>query len=38
MPRETQAGVTDVWSVAAQAGATPQVFIPQAWSPSVVRD
>lgn len=37
MPRETEAGVTDVWSVAAQAGATPQVLIPQAWSPSVVR-
>ncbi|MGV8978131.1 MAG: hypothetical protein ACOH17_08815 [Cellulomonas sp.] len=38
MPRETEPGVTDVWSVAAQAGATPRVFIPQAWSPSVVRN
>ncbi|MFI2753392.1 hypothetical protein ACGIF2_08155 [Cellulomonas sp. P22] len=30
-------GVSDVWSVAAQADAQPTLFIPQAWSPAVVR-
>lgn len=39
MPREGdgEIGVSDVWSVAAQAGAVPTLFIPQAWSPAVVR-
>ncbi len=37
LPREDEAGVTDVWAVDAQDGAVPRLFIPQAWSPSVVR-
>jgi hypothetical protein len=37
LPRPTEAGVTDVWSLGLAAGATPTVLIPQAWSPSVVR-
>jgi hypothetical protein len=37
LPREGEAGVTDVWSLAASAGARPALFIQQAWSPTVVR-
>ncbi|NMR21342.1 PD40 domain-containing protein [Cellulomonas fimi] len=37
MPRVDEPGVTDVWSIAVAEGSTPGVFIPQAWSPSVVR-
>ena len=35
LPRD-QAGVTDVWSVDTYPGASPQLFIPEAWSPAVV--
>lgn len=37
LPREGQAGTTDVYSVGITADAQPSVFIPGAWSPSVVR-
>lgn len=37
MPREDEAGVTDVWSLDAGPAAVPQVLIPQAWSPAVIR-
>lgn len=37
LPRESEPGVTDVWSIPVAAGAAPSVFIPQAWSPAVVR-
>jgi hypothetical protein len=37
MPRTDQAGTTDVYSVGIAADAQPTVFIPGAWSPSVVR-
>lgn len=37
LPRADEPGVTDVWSLDTEAGATPSVFIEQAWSPSVVR-
>ena len=37
LPRDDQPGATDVWSIATTASATPAVFIPQAWSPAVVR-
>ena len=35
--RPDEPGVTDVWSLEARAGARPELFIEQAWSPSVVR-
>ncbi|MET0447764.1 MAG: hypothetical protein ABW004_05135 [Aeromicrobium sp.] len=37
LPREDEAGVSDVWRIDTRAGAEPSVFIEQAWSPSVVR-
>lgn len=37
MPREDVAGDTDVWALAADGSGEPTVFIPHAWSPSVVR-
>jgi hypothetical protein len=37
LPRTDQPGVTDVWSLAVDPAAVPQVFIPQAWSPAVIR-
>jgi hypothetical protein len=37
LPRQGQAGTTDVYSVGITAEAQPKVFIPGAWSPSVVR-
>lgn len=37
MPREGEAGTTDVWSVDARAGAEPVVLVPGAWSPAVAR-
>lgn len=37
LPRVDEPGVTDVWSIAVETGAQPAVFIPEAWSPSVVR-
>lgn len=35
--RADEPGVTDVWSLAAKAGARPELLLEQAWSPSVVR-
>lgn len=38
LPREgADAAVTDVWVVAVEGAAAPEVLIPQAWSPAVVR-
>lgn len=37
LPRPDEAGVTDIWSLDASAGATPEVFIPRGWSPAVIR-
>ncbi len=37
LPRAGQAGTTDVYSVGITADARPVLFIPGAWSPSVVR-
>lgn len=37
LPREGQAGTTDVYAVGITADAQPRVLIPGAWSPSVVR-
>ena len=38
LPRSgTQSAVSDVWTVPADGTGTPRLFIPQAWSPSVVR-
>ncbi|WP_116950076.1 TolB family protein [Jiangella endophytica] len=36
LPRDGEAGVSDVWAVPATGG-EPRVLIPQAWSPAVVR-
>lgn len=36
LPRDDEAGVSDVWAVPA-GGGTPEVLIPEAWSPAVVR-
>lgn len=36
LPRENEPGVSDVWAVPA-AGGAPEVLIPEAWSPAVVR-
>lgn len=37
LPRADEPGVTDVWSLDITTGAEPEVLIPQAWSPTVVR-
>lgn len=37
LPREDEAGVTDVWSLDVDPESRPVLFIPQAWSPTVVR-
>jgi hypothetical protein len=37
LPRPDEAGVTDVWALDLAPRSTPTLFIPQAWSPSVVR-
>jgi hypothetical protein len=37
LPREKETGVTDVWAIDTDPAAAPQLLIPQAWSPSVVR-
>lgn len=37
LPRTGVVGDSDVWSIAADGSADPTVFIPHAWSPSVVR-
>jgi hypothetical protein len=37
LPRTDEPGVTDVWSLDTTVAAEPQLFIEQAWSPSVVR-
>lgn len=38
LPRADEPGVTDVWSLGVTARAQPELFIPQAWSPAVVRE
>lgn len=37
LPRAGQAGVTDVWALDTAPSAKPRLFIPEAWSPAVVR-
>ncbi|MFT3877013.1 MAG: hypothetical protein QM708_11420 [Propioniciclava sp.] len=38
LPRADQAGVTDVWALSAtRPDATPELFLPQAWSPAIIR-
>lgn len=37
LARADQPGVTDVWSLRATPDAKPRLFIPEAWSPAVVR-
>lgn len=37
LPRPDQPGVTDVWALPTDASAPPQVLIPEAWSPAVIR-
>ncbi|MFD1717163.1 TolB family protein [Georgenia deserti] len=37
MTREADPGVSDVWSLDIDENASPELFLPQAWSPSVVR-
>lgn len=37
LPREGQAGATDIWSLAVAEGAVAEIFVPDAWSPAVVR-
>ena len=37
LPRDGAVGDTDVWSLAADGSDGPELFIPHAWSPSVVR-
>lgn len=37
LARPDEAGVTDVWSLNVESDARPELFIEQAWSPSVVR-
>ncbi|MGX1160601.1 hypothetical protein FBY31_1030 [Arthrobacter sp. SLBN-100] len=37
LPREGEAGDSDVWRIPADGGAGPRLYIEHAWSPSVVR-
>ena len=37
LPRDDEAGVTDVWSLDTSSDAQPRLLIEQAWSPTVVR-
>jgi hypothetical protein len=37
LPREGQAGDSDIWRISAAAGGRPELYIEHAWSPSVVR-
>lgn len=37
LPRTEETGVTDVWQLDTTGDATPQMFLEQAWSPSVIR-
>lgn len=37
VPRPDQPGVSDVWSLDTRADAQPELLIPEAWSPAVVR-
>lgn len=37
LARTGEAGVSDVWALGTASGATPELFIAQAWSPSVAR-
>lgn len=37
VPREESVGDSDVWSLAVDGSSAPAVFIPHAWSPSVIR-
>ncbi len=36
LPRTTTTGVTDVWTIGTDAGASPELLIENAWSPAVV--
>ncbi|NQX10548.1 hypothetical protein HQQ80_02790 [Microbacteriaceae bacterium VKM Ac-2855] len=38
LARADQPGDSDVWSIPARAGADPTLFIPHAWSPSVIAE
>lgn len=37
LARPDEPGVTDVWALAIDGASSPELFIPRAWSPSVVR-
>lgn len=37
LPRLSEAGVTDVWALATSPSAQPRLFLPDAWSPAVIR-
>ena len=37
LAREGEPGASDVWSLDVASGSAPELLIPQAWSPSVVR-
>lgn len=37
LPRPDEAGVTDVWQLSADGSGSPEVLIPEAWSPAVIR-
>ena len=37
LPREGEAGDSDVWRIPADGGGSPELYIEHAWSPSVVR-
>lgn len=37
LPRDGEPGVSDVWSLDVAAAAVPDLYVEQAWSPSVVR-
>ena len=36
-PRDDEAGVSDVWAVAADGSSEPRLLVEEAWSPTVVR-
>ncbi|RPF26075.1 hypothetical protein [Georgenia muralis] len=38
LPRPGEAGAADVWSIRTEPGSQPDVLIPDAWSPAVVRE
>jgi hypothetical protein len=37
LPRDNEAGVTDVWALAADGASAPRLFLEDAWSPAVIR-